>query len=352
MKTFLLLISFIFIISSLVYGNSITLDYVEGAWDDGGTLKLIPGCDITFYLNYDNSDGPLQGGMTNGYKIWTVGGTPFKPVTGEFNTFDHPWETYFDKPTVFHWSCDGIGADTIGFGGVVVFTGTGLPVDIYYDAIIIRTGDVQFGETLCIDSTWYPSSGSWKWAPGGVPDWGGPYCYQSVSTGHLPPQFTNFPDDTLIIPGCGMGYYDFDGALDPNDGSGNESIYFALMEGSGEIDMITGEWSYDVKAEDFGTVDSFIVSIYKYWPCAGRKRTLPLKFERITSRTIGDINVDCAADIEDLVDYVEFQFNNGPAPVIFEHADCDGSGELDIADLVWMVDWMFNEGPPPYNPWG
>jgi hypothetical protein len=42
-------------------------------------------------------------------------------------------------------------------------------------------------------------------------------------------------------------------------------------------------------------------------------------------------------------------FSGGPAPVCFEEADVDGSGEtpINIADLTYLVDFMFHEGPEP-----
>ena len=354
MKTFLLLVFSIFIISSLVLGNSISLDYVEGGWDDGGTIKILPECDITLYFKYDNSDGPIRGGMTNGYKIWTVGGTSFKPVTGEFNTF-YPWETYFDIYSDYCFSCDGIGIDTFAVVGVKTFTGEGLPVGVYDDAVIIRTGGIQESETLCIDSSWYPQVGVWKWSPGDIPDWGGPYCYLSVTPPCIFPRFTNCIDN-LNVGDCGTFHFDFDASDELKCVSSNSGIpeVFVLLDGPGAIDSETGEWSMEVLPEYDNQVIPLTVGVYDISPCYMAECTVNLNIDlsNALSQTLGDINADCVADIEDLVDYVEFQFNNGPAPVIFEHADCDGSGELDIADLVWMVDWMFNEGPPPYNPWG
>jgi hypothetical protein len=40
-------------------------------------------------------------------------------------------------------------------------------------------------------------------------------------------------------------------------------------------------------------------------------------------------------------------FNEGPAPVVMDAANVDGTGEVDIGDLVYLVDYMFNAGPAP-----
>ncbi len=62
-----------------------------------------------------------------------------------------------------------------------------------------------------------------------------------------------------------------------------------------------------------------------------------------------------AIDISDLVYTVDYMFTGGPAPVCWEEANVDGSGDgppdgsedIDISDLVYLVDFMFNGGPEP-----
>lgn len=62
-------------------------------------------------------------------------------------------------------------------------------------------------------------------------------------------------------------------------------------------------------------------------------------------------------DISDLVNLVDYMFNQGPAPLCWPEANVDGSGpatppdegadDIDISDLVYQVDYMFNQGPEP-----
>jgi len=48
--------------------------------------------------------------------------------------------------------------------------------------------------------------------------------------------------------------------------------------------------------------------------------------------------------------FVEWLFTGGPAPVILELADVDGSGgNPNVADLIYLVDYIFNAGPPPMH---
>ncbi len=58
-------------------------------------------------------------------------------------------------------------------------------------------------------------------------------------------------------------------------------------------------------------------------------------------------------DIGDLVFMVEFQFDEGTAPLCLEEADIapilSPDGSIDIGDLVAMVEFQFEEGPPPVD---
>ncbi|MFH1686653.1 MAG: thrombospondin type 3 repeat-containing protein [bacterium] len=63
----------------------------------------------------------------------------------------------------------------------------------------------------------------------------------------------------------------------------------------------------------------------------------------------GNVNgyVGDAIDISDLVYLVNYMFNGGPPPPIYEEADINGDGGIDIVDLVYLVNYMFNGGPQP-----
>ena len=51
-------------------------------------------------------------------------------------------------------------------------------------------------------------------------------------------------------------------------------------------------------------------------------------------------------DISDLVYFVNWMFNGGPAPTEWGAIDVNGSGGYaDIADLVYLVEYMFQGGP-------
>lgn len=67
----------------------------------------------------------------------------------------------------------------------------------------------------------------------------------------------------------------------------------------------------------------------------------------------GDVNFDGTVDISDLIYFVNYSFNAGPAPEpVVLAADHDCSDGIDIADLVHLASWMFQGGPDcPCNPY-
>ena len=77
------------------------------------------------------------------------------------------------------FSVDGLGADTVGFGGAALF-GSGIPTGFNQEVWWIETTPHVPGDTLCIDSSFFPPGGSWLWSTtAGVvmPFWDGPYCF-------------------------------------------------------------------------------------------------------------------------------------------------------------------------------
>lgn len=60
-----------------------------------------------------------------------------------------------------------------------------------------------------------------------------------------------------------------------------------------------------------------------------------------------DLDNSGRVDVADLVYFVAWAFNGGPAPEILWTADLDGSGRTDVADITYFVKWSFNGGPAP-----
>ena len=113
-----------------------------------------------------------------------------------YHEYDDSWPrdslNGFDYNVLTSYSVDGLGRDTVTFGGVTFFSPFGVApgFDETVWSIFIRTaGDLSHvGRTICLDTvSFYPPENSWKWNDRFVnehfPRWGGPYCFTIVAGG-------------------------------------------------------------------------------------------------------------------------------------------------------------------------
>jgi len=170
--------------------TEITLDNMTGIYAGD---SVIAGASVRWNLRltYTPGDGSAISGSTNGFEVYThLGGDytdNFTAIT--YDTFPWSWPDLYDLTgglVLSDFSVDGVGADTVGFGGAKLFDpgivdGT--------DALCwwIETTPNTDSDTLCIDSAYYPPAGEWFWSTKGplgnfVPDWGGPYCFHVHDT--------------------------------------------------------------------------------------------------------------------------------------------------------------------------
>ncbi|MFH2047882.1 MAG: hypothetical protein ABIJ12_00400, partial [bacterium] len=209
MKKFLLLMMVISLlllgVSSVYSDNSITLEDISPAQIHGAdTLESGTTYTLTLRLSYTDGTSAL-GGMTNGFKVFVdnngdyipdPGGT-FFPFVGD--TMNLGWmANYFTTVyTVDRFGIDGTGSDTIGFGGLE-FGVKGLPVGFDEIAFYFEIGSDHPGDTLCLDSAFYPPGGAWLWAPNVgdnvYPTWGGPYCFYIYSPTDIRPTPGDLPE--------------------------------------------------------------------------------------------------------------------------------------------------------------
>lgn len=237
---------------SLVFaqGGEVTLDHVDGLYAQD-TLQT--GVSITFYIRITNNVGGYVTGMTNGFRIFSPDGATWTPASGQLmnNICD-----YFDLVClVGHRSCTGNGADTVT-ASFMIMMDQGIP-NGYSDVVLgISTllGDEQHGKTICIDSCYYPPSGTWLWATGGPPSWSGPHCFAVKGGG------------CCILPIRGNVDYDPSDVIDISD-----LVYLVdYMFNAGPAPVCEDE---------------------------------------------ADITGEGGIDISDLVYLVDYMFNAGPAPV-------------------------------------
>jgi hypothetical protein len=195
--------------------GAVSLDHTSGlnVYD---STQFPHGRRIEFFIRITNNTLLTQLAVVNGFRLYSADGAEWVPdfvVDTHINqinqtTFDTSYYgTFIDPPADYIWKgfeagkqqmfdggiflftyvSDGIGADTIGLSGWVQLTGTGLPpgLDFVGWKIAIDSVDVlQVGRTLCLDSSFYPPSGLWSWAPESgpllYPSWDGPHCFEIV----------------------------------------------------------------------------------------------------------------------------------------------------------------------------
>ncbi|GEM_PF-870595 len=184
LKLFVTLLLIVPFASGVAQQSSLTLERVGGLYEAG---ELPIDQMVTFYIRITNAEGLAVKGITNGFRIYSEDGVEWDTTTGDtLGTLDwaatFPIAHYIDD---YFYSVTGSGADTIGFSFVSIFSG--LPVDFDDTAYTITIGPIaaaHHGKTICLDSSFYPPSGVWKWAVSGtyqpIPDWDGPHCYTVV----------------------------------------------------------------------------------------------------------------------------------------------------------------------------
>ncbi len=174
------------------HGQSISVDHVDGLV---GGSSMGTGCAVVFHLRVSNPSDTNFDGIANGFRVYSQDGATWSAT--HHDTTGTLGMTQFDGGVFLpKFSADGQGADTVGIGALRFFS-TGLPAgfdDVAFTITIGPIDPVHSGKTICLDSSYYPPSGVWKWAASGginaFPAWDGPHCY-TVSV-----QMTG---DTLVV---------------------------------------------------------------------------------------------------------------------------------------------------------
>jgi hypothetical protein len=244
-------------------------------WYAGDTVLMHAVVTFTFQLNQTAPCTLVA--FTNGFEVYTklseanpTTSGYFDPVQGDTLLITHGWiywppvrYGYFDDVFIGGYSDDGLGKDTIGFGGFWTSgKAPGLPVGWSDDVWYVRTTPHTDGDTLCIDSCWFRPSNDWIWSlmppcdPDEIfPTFGGPYCYH-VYKPSIPPTFNNCPP-SLTFDHCLPASYDFD-ATDPDRPF---PLIYKLLSGPGTIDSLTGRWTYQPSINDVGVFNPLYVEV-------------------------------------------------------------------------------------------
>ena len=173
-----------------------SLEGVEGLHAPG---EVMNGDSLSFYIRMTNDDARNIRGMSCGFRIYS----PDRTVTWDTTKGDTltklNWaESFSIVFSIGKFGLTGIAADTISFGGSGMGIGAsiGIPANFDDTAFVVSTGPITSncaGSMICIDSSYWPPSGVWKWAGGSgigdfYPSWDGPHCYTVVNTGATDPK--------------------------------------------------------------------------------------------------------------------------------------------------------------------
>lgn len=378
--------------------TSISLDHVTGY--SPGANGLWAGVPITYHLRMKNLTDQAIAGFTSGFKIHSPDGATWQAAVGD--TVSRGWWDRFDLLfDIYHHSCNGMGADTVGFAGAAM-TGTGLETGYDEVSLLVRTevDAAQEGKILCLDSTFFPPNGYWLWAletaVTAYPSWDGPHCFEILGA---PPG----GGDSLIVP-----------SVTVDAGNMVQPVYVKLLQpikgvsiplkipvgvevdSLSRIGLLTEGWDYafsSVQSDSGflhialansmgasippgehpvfnihfrslnGDCDAPVVLSWDTTMSSDPVRSLlfadvngqdvVVGFDRERDLTHvppygpGDMNSDGAVDIGDLVFMVDYMFHGGPPPAILNSMDVNGSCTgPNIADLVYFVDYFFQGGPP------
>ncbi len=256
--TSLLVLSFGF-----AYGQSdISVDHVDGL---ASPTQVAAGQTVTFHIRYTQNGPAAVTGSTNGFKVYSPDGAVFSPITYAETGAITP-DMYDGGTFLTPFSIDGIGADTIGYGGFKLFK-PGLEPGFDEIVLTISTSvepNTYDGLSLCIDSAFYPPGGAWVWssAPDVNPTWTNGGCFEIYTIPNLPPTFGPDADPAFGTPVCeeigNQGHCDvamkqFTAVVALNDDEPGLPISYSLVSGIGAIDAGTGMWSYAPSQADVGT---------------------------------------------------------------------------------------------------
>ncbi len=178
----ILLLTALFIPTQVFAQASISIDHVDSLYNG----KLQPNMPLKFHLRFRNNTGVNILGQSTGFRLYLsnngelASGTFEPPVFSDLLTeIPNMFDLVFQASGL---SVDGVGSDILTISGTQLFNG-GWPDG--YDKVIVNIATSVFpehaGDSLCIDSTFFPPAGAWLWAISGgtvIPDWGGPYCYE------------------------------------------------------------------------------------------------------------------------------------------------------------------------------
>ena len=250
----------------LVHGaNDVTLDHMDGLYNVGDSVQC--GQPICWHFRLDNSTGAAITGATNGFRVWMVHDGARTPAT--LDTHNLGWGDIFDLVRKIYTAANGTGSDTVGFGGARMSSTAGIPIgfneEVYH--VCTQANASADGDTLCIDSAFYPPGGEWIWAVYGMgtmyPGWDGPHCFHVYNVPDLNWIFDNCPTATLEKDHCEVAQVVLT-AHDQDTEDPEPTATFTLISGPGNVvtgPANTATWSYAPSITDVCITYTIVIEV-------------------------------------------------------------------------------------------
>jgi hypothetical protein len=61
----------------------------------------------------------------------------------------------------------------------------------------------------------------------------------------------------------------------------------------------------------------------------------------------GDVNMDCAVELGDVVYLINYVFKSGPCPQPMKAGDVNCDCLVELGDIVYLINYVYRGGPPP-----
>ena len=162
--------------------RDITLDDVTNTQDDS---LLMAGNSHVFSLRFTCAGTGDAYNPSNGFRIYSPDGATWDTTIIAATT---GFEALFSQFFKSSFSADGAGSDTVGVGAFTIPpAATGITDGWDAVSLEITIGPTLLadnGKHICIDSSFYPPGGTWKWPDltdaqnQPQPSWDGPHCFR------------------------------------------------------------------------------------------------------------------------------------------------------------------------------
>ncbi len=341
-------------LGTAAWGQSIWIGNVEGTNPDG-TLKLDETIEFILHVTGDENYHRI---MENGFRVYSPDGAEWTATVPD--TVPDGLTRYFTGPVgFFTFSCDGVGADTVGFLAMDI-TGTGMPPFFDEPAYIIRIGPIDTanaGKTIVVDSSSYPPVERWVWGyEYAVPAWGGPYEY-TVGDSCLTPFAYTVP--SIIITTTPItGFID---VYFGNFCQWEKDVYDVDLK-SVKVDAVKPRTIMVVQQDPaFGqkairATVSLKNLLKPYEPIGGTlqttftvsgkfldKKRFEIDGDLVVEVYPGDFNNDGVVDKQDEQVLLDYFFGGGKVVPNDLRYDVDGNGRVDLLDLEALQKLIVDE---------